>query len=113
MFRNPDSEVAIESAVMDLFESLGYEVVNDYNEISGVNHFGRATLDEVVLLSRLYPALQRLNPGVPQSVLETAVETLLADRSLSTLANANAQVYSLLKNGVKVTLKDEDENDIT
>ncbi|MCA9902744.1 MAG: type I restriction endonuclease subunit R [Anaerolineae bacterium] len=111
--KNRDNEDALESAVMDLFQSLGYEVINAYDEISGVNHFGRATLDEVVLLSRLYPVLQRLNPGVPQSVLETAVETLLADRSLSTLANANAQVYALLKNGVKVTFKDNDENDIT
>lgn len=113
MSSNRDNEDAIESAVMDLFQSLGYEVVNAYDEISGVNHFGRTTLDEVVLLSRLYPVLQRLNPGVPQSVLETTVETLLADRSLSTLANANAQVYGLLKNGVKVTYKDNDENDIT
>ena len=41
-------------------------MVNAYDEIGGVNYFGRVTLDEVMLLSRLYRALQRLNLGVPQ-----------------------------------------------
>ncbi len=108
-----DSEDALESAVMDLLGTLGYETVNAYDEISGNRRLGRETLDEVLLLSRLVPALERLNPGVPQSALEVAVEALLADRSLATPAHANADVYALLKNGVKVTFKDGDEHDIT
>lgn len=35
---NRDNEDALEYAVKDLFQSLGYEVVNAYDEISGVNH---------------------------------------------------------------------------
>lgn len=113
MSRKPDSEDALESAVMDLLAALGYEVINAYDEISGSRRLGRETLDEVVLLSRLVPALERLNPGVPQSALEMAIEELLADRSLATPAHANAGVYALLKNGVKVAFKDADENDVT
>lgn len=113
MSPNLDSEDALEAAVMDTLASLGYEVVNAYDETSGSRQLGRQTLDEVVLLSRLRPTLQRLNPGVPQFALEMAVEALLADRSLATPAHANAQVYALLKNGVQVTFKDAHENDIT
>ncbi len=52
MSQNPDSEDALESAVMDTLASLGYEVVNAYDEISGSRQLGRETLDEVVLVSR-------------------------------------------------------------
>lgn len=113
MLKKPDSEDALESAVMEALASLGYETVDAYDEISGSRRLGRETLDEVVLLSRLVPALERLNPGVPQSALEMVIEELLADRSLATPAHANAGVYALLKNGVKVAFKDADENDVT
>lgn len=112
MNSNRDSEDALEGATMELFESLGYEVVNAYDEISGVNYFDRGTLDEVVLLSRLMPVLTELNRNVPHEVLEIAVERLLADRSLITLANANREIHDLLKNGMKVTYKDELDNDV-
>lgn len=108
-----DSEDALESAVMDLFQSLGYEVVNAYDEISHPRRLGRDSLDEVVLLSRLRPALARLNPSLPPSVLDSAIEALLADRSLSTLAHANAQIYDLLKHGIKVNFKDAHEDELT
>lgn len=116
MAQNQDSEDAIESIVMKLFSSLGYDVLNAEREGKGTftgSLTGRQQMDEVVLTSRLYPALERLNPNLPRSVLEAAVEILVADRSLSTLANANAQVYALLKNGVKVSFKDDDQNDLT
>jgi hypothetical protein len=38
MTHNHDTEDALESAVRDLFQSLSYEVINAYDEISGVNH---------------------------------------------------------------------------
>lgn len=38
MTHSRDNEDALEYAVMDLFQSLGYEVVNAHDEISDVNH---------------------------------------------------------------------------
>jgi len=38
-------------------------------------------MGEVVLLVRLRPALQRLNPGLPAEALELAIQELTRDRS--------------------------------
>lgn len=75
----PDSEDALEQAVMELFTAeLGWaEVVNAYSERvgsqvgskPGAADLGRETEQEVVLRRRLLPALGRLNPGVPQDAL--------------------------------------------
>jgi hypothetical protein len=54
---------------------LGWEVVNCYDEwSSGVSNQGRDGKREVVLVWRLRPALQRLNPDLPVEAIEGAVE---------------------------------------
>ncbi len=69
---------------------------------------GARPSSEVVLLSRLLPALQTLNPDLPLHALQLAVDELLRDRSLMSPAQANREVYHLLKEGVKVTYRDAD-----
>jgi type I restriction enzyme, R subunit len=109
MKQHSDSEDALELVVVDLFQSMAYETLHAYSEMPGINSvLGRKTTDEVVLVSRLYPALQRLNPDLPDDAIQAAVEALTADRSLSTMAAANQEVYKLLKDGVKVTFKWDD-----
>ncbi len=106
---HPDSEDALEQAAIDLFQSLGYEAIYAYDETFGANGLlGRETMDEVVLLARLYPALQRLNPDLPDSALQAAVEELTADRSLMTVAAANQQVTQMLRDGVLVRFRTDD-----
>lgn len=113
MTRDPDSEAALEAAAMNLLAELGYEVVNAYAEFSsGGSDLGRGTEDQVLLLSRLEPALQRLNPDTPAEALDLAREILLADRSSQSLAEANQDIHKLLKHGVKVTLKDDAGDDL-
>jgi type I restriction enzyme R subunit len=99
----------VEQPAIALFAELGWETANCFDETFGSQGtLGRETSSEVVLLSRLRPALEQLNPGLPPEALELAIEELTRDRSLVSPAQANRQFYDLLKDGVKVTFQDED-----
>jgi type I restriction enzyme, R subunit len=102
----------IERPTIDLFAALGWETVDCYDEVFGpFGTLGRETRSEVVLLSRLRPALDRLNPNLPTEAFHLAIEELLRERGLMSPAHANREVYELLKEGVKVTFRDEQGNE--
>ncbi len=62
-------------AIKLMQHELGWDVVNCYGEWDGgVSALGRDGKREVVLVSRLRPALQRLNPDLPVEAIEGAVE---------------------------------------
>ncbi len=101
------AEFHIEMATMDLFGELSWDVVNAKDEHFGPGGtLGRDNKSEVVLLSRLRPALQTLNPDFPQEAFDLAIEELLRDRSRLDPAAANREVYQLLKLGVPVLIPD-------
>jgi len=53
----------VEQPAIGLFAELGWQTISAREEIFGVSGtLGRETSGEVVLLSRLRPALERLNP---------------------------------------------------
>jgi type I restriction enzyme, R subunit len=98
----------VEQPAIALLSDLGWETTDCYEETFGAGGtLGRETSSEVVLLSRLRPALHRLNPALPEVAIELAVEELLRDRGLVSLAEANRQVYRLLKEGVRVPYRDQ------
>jgi type I restriction enzyme R subunit len=100
-------DALIEQPAVALCASLGWRTANCYDETFGAGGMlGRETSSEVVLLSRLLPALQRLNPDLPAHALQMAVDELLRERSLMSPAHANREVYQLLKEGGKVTYRD-------
>lgn len=105
---HPDAEEALEQATAELFERLGWEVVNAYHETFPGSPLGRENAGEGVLVSRLRPALERLNPGLPSEAIDPAIEELARDRSALSPAQANRDVYRLLRDGVKVCYRDED-----
>ncbi|MBI3920622.1 MAG: type I restriction endonuclease subunit R [Armatimonadetes bacterium] len=94
----------IEQPAIELFHSLGWETVNCFHEFeqSGGSPLGRETPTEVVLFSRLRPALERLNPDLPRGAVEAAIEELTRDRSAMSTVQANREVYRLIREGVKV-----------
>lgn len=107
---NPFSEDAlIEQPAIRLFkDGLGWQAVNAYDETYGENGLlGREHRGEVVLVSRLRPALVKLNPDLPAVALELAINEITRDRSTLPLTAANQDVYKLIKDGVKVKFKDE------
>nr|MBC8235816.1 type I restriction endonuclease subunit R [bacterium] len=58
--------------------------------------------------SRLRPALERLNPDLSGDAIKLAIEEITKSRSVMSLAEANREVYRLIKDGVKVTVNDPD-----
>lgn len=109
-----DEDDLIEQPAIKLFAALGWETVNAYDETfapGGGIPLGRETKHDVLLLSRLRPALERLNPHLPPQAIDLALEELSRDRSALSAANANREVYDLLKNGVriKVSVGDNEE----
>jgi type I site-specific restriction-modification system R (restriction) subunit len=96
----------VEQPAIALFHDLGWHTANCFYEQYGPRGtLGRETKGEVVLTSRLRPALERLNPTLDGEAIRLAIEELTRDRSAMSPAQANREVYQLLKNGVKVTVK--------
>jgi type I restriction enzyme R subunit len=98
-------------AIQLMQHELGWEVVNCYDDPSslklrrtgwsgGVSNQGRDGKREVVVVSRLRPALQRLNPDLPMDhssprlrmaeAIEGAVEEICRDFFLTALSLAEA-----------------------
>lgn len=107
---NYSEDSLVEQPAIELFKGLGWEAANCYHERFGTQGtLGRETTSEVVLPSRLRPALERLNPEVAKEAIDQAIEDLTRDRRAMTPAQANREVYRLLKNGVRVTLRGGDD----
>ena len=104
----------IEQPAITLFAELGYETIDAFREKLGAHGtLGRETTAEVVLVPRLRRALRKLNPGVSDEAIDGAVEELARDRSTLTPVRANHELYRLLKDGVKVAVRgDEDEETV-
>src|SRR5256885_11467766 len=93
----------VERPAIELFRVLGWEVANCYQETFGpTGTLGREIAAEVVLTSRLKPALEKINPDLPSEAIDAAIEALRRDRSAMSPAEANRQIYKLLKGGVRV-----------
>lgn len=105
MSRNYSEDSLVEQPAIELFRELGWEVANCYHETFGANGtLARETAAEVVLISRLKPSLEKLNPNLPPEAIDAAIEALRRDRSAMSLAEANRQIYKLVKNGVRVDI---------
>ena len=103
-------DALVEQPAIALFAALGWETANCFNEVFGTGGtLGRETPADVVLVPRLHDALRRLNPDLPGEAIALAVEDITRDRSAMNPVQANRQVYSLLKNGVKVSYQKEEE----
>ena len=102
----------VEQPAIALLAELGWETFNAYREFDhGNSRLGRATKAEVILIDRLRPALERLNPEAPPEAIEQAIAVLSGDRSRMSLAAANREIYEQLKNGARVTVPDPDDSD--
>ncbi len=99
----------VEQPAIGLFAELGWQTVSAIEEVFGANGtLGRETPGEVVLVSRLRAALQKLNPTLPPEAIDAAIDELTRDRSAMSLEQANREVYLLLKEGIKVSVPDKE-----
>jgi type I restriction enzyme R subunit len=101
--------VLVEQPAIALLEELGWEPFNAFQEFDhGASTLGRETKAEVILKVRLRQALLDLNPEAPPEAIHGAIEELCRDRSRMSSVAANRELYSLLKNGVRVSVPDPD-----
>src|SRR5712692_10271620 len=108
----PDSEGTLEANAIELFEELGWEVADCYHETFGPNSsLGRETSEQVVLERRLRAALLKLNPGTTPLAIDLAVEELSKDRSILSPVRANEAIFKLLRDGVRVPVRRDDDQE--
>ena len=101
-------DALVEQPALELLGSLGWAVANLYDEWHGTTSCeGRESQQQAIIVSRLKTALARLNPDIPDSALNQAIEALTLDRSRLVPVNANQEFHRLLRDGVKVSVTDE------
>jgi len=112
---NLDAEQALEDRTMRLFASLGWATANAFYEAFDPQeatdsrpYLGRANDNQVLLLPRLRAALEKLN-HLPPAALDAAIAELARGRSVVTPVQANHEIHHLLKDGVPVTFRNEND----
>ncbi|AKB32907.1 Type I restriction-modification system, restriction subunit R [Methanosarcina siciliae HI350] len=97
------------SAILE-FKKLGYTYLNCFHEkirLDGKGTLGRKTKSEVLLVRKLNEAIKKLNPDICGEAEELAIQELEKDRSRLSSVKANQEVYSIIKNGVKVKVRNK------
>jgi type I restriction enzyme, R subunit len=108
-FRKFTEDQLVEQPAIELLQSLGWDTVNAFHEILGPEGtLGRASQSEVVLVRYLRPALERLNPGLPPEAIQAAVDVITRDRSAMSAPAANRELYRLIRDGVRVKVRQDD-----
>ncbi len=114
-------ELLVEQPAIELFSELGWSTISALDESFGSAEpspqpsasgrggwLGRETKSEVVLVPKLRSALERLNPVLPADAINSAVDELVRDRSAMSLAAANRDIWDLLRDGVTVSVADQE-----
>ena len=90
-------DAAVEAPAIELFQSLGWDHANLYQEMFGTGGTeGRTTMREPVLPNRLWAALQKFNPRLSPEALRDAAAEIARDRSAMLATDASAEIYRML-----------------
>lgn len=99
----------VEKPALALFQELGWQHVDLHGEQPGpANPTGRTSFQQTYFPAYLKAALRKLNPTLPAEALDQAEAELTRDRSAMLPVAANAQVLSLIRNGVPVQVRRDD-----
>lgn len=103
--RNSITENQIEEITLGYLQSLGYEYLNGVNISPDGDHPERQ-YNEVVLVTRLRNAIDKLNPNISQDAKEDALKKVLRTESPNALIN-NENFHRYLTDGVDVEMRTE------
>ena len=105
---NSEDRLVQQTFAAHLEKVLGWESVYAYNaETFGQNGtLGRASERDVVLVRDLRAALERLNPDLPASAREQAIEKLTRIDFARSLVQHNREFYGFIHTGVPVEWRD-------
>jgi len=113
MSLNYSEDSLIEQPAIEIFKSIGYSHLNCFDETFGEKStLSRETSSDVVLISKLKPALIKLNKKLTAEAINKAIDILVADRSILNPAVANKEVYKLIKEGVKVSYRNREDDEV-
>jgi len=103
-------DALVEQSAIDVFiKDLGIEHLNCYEE-KFPETLGRETKADVVIVKKLLNAIDKFNPSLPEEAKKEVISQLLQDRSRLSLVRANQEVYRLLRDGVKIKIKNRQGN---
>ena len=99
-----------ESAGHLLERELGWEVSYAYNteKLGRDGTFGRTSYKEILLTRYFRQALQRLNPWLTSAQMDEAQKKMESRLSTASLMQINEEKYSLIRDGIPVTVKRPD-----
>lgn len=92
-----------------LEQELGWKSVYAYNneDFGPESLLGRESEREVVLNRILRAKIEELNPGLPATAYEDAVRQIVTASATQSLIAINREKYSLLRDGVQVTFRND------
>ena len=105
---NGEDRLVQQSFADHLHGGLGWDSVYAFNAETFGPHslLGRANTREVVLLRDLRAAVARLNPDMPQSAREQAVDKLTRTDLARSLVQHNRECHAFIRDGVPVQWRD-------
>jgi len=107
MSRDYSEDRLVEQSCMDTLQGLSWETANVYEgETFGAEGtIGRDSIADVILRTRFYAAIQKLNPGLPTRAYDLAYEEINSNDVTQSLADINHEKYKYLKDGIPVSYK--------
>jgi type I restriction enzyme R subunit len=103
----PLTEADIETIALDWFAECGYEIVHGPDIAPEMPGAERASYEEVLLVGRLRRALERLNPGATQEMIDEVVRKLQR-ADVPGLVQSNRRFHAMLRDGIIVEHKRDD-----
>jgi type I restriction enzyme R subunit len=114
MFTNLNSEDRLvqKTFAEHLQNKLGWDSVYAWNDetFGPDGTLGRLSERDVVLVRDLRCAIEKLNPDLPASVVETVVIKLTQSDFARSTVQHNREFYRLIRDGVPVSFRDEKKN---
>lgn len=104
-----DEDTAVKQPVLYLMGALGWEeqacLLDEWKD--GTSSEGRRVDTQPILIPRLRAALTTLNPDLPDRAIDRAIEALTEDRRAMPPQEAARAFHKLLRDGVKIELRND------
>ena len=109
------NEDQVEQIAIEWFKELGYDYLHGYDcspsEAPDSSDPQRSNYQEVLLSHRLQTALVKLNPDLPLSAIDEAIDRLKKHQH-ATLIQNNRAFHEMLLKGISVEVKIDDSSEI-
>lgn len=115
--RNFISEDDIEKAVLERLakQEFGYDILkcdSDPSKNEDLNDgTNRSSKKECVLPCVLKESLVRLNPNIPEEIIDDVVKTLRKDFTGTDLTSTNYELYNKIRNQIQVKIRTNGKED--